>query len=125
MVFSILQYKDIDVRLKSLQEDYTTQQENHYKELEIKANQLTTVENSVVELKDEVTQLQDQLITARGEVSSLKEQVQRITIVISLYTLCRSKPVTVMILVYYTDDPYRTAKFSPQLYAHPWQFDLD
>ncbi len=95
------QYSDIDARLKSLQEDYTTQQENHYKELETKANQLTTVGKSVVELKDEVAQLQDQLITARGEVSSLKEQVHRITIVMSIDAF-----------LYH--DPYGTANFSPQ-----------
>ncbi len=98
---AILQYSDIDARLKSLQEDYTTQQENHYKELETKANQLTTVEKFVVELKDEVAQLQDQLITARGEVSSLKEQVHRITIVMSIDAF-----------LYH--DPYGTANFSPQ-----------
>lgn len=81
MLLFFLQYKDINTRLKSLQEDYKTQQNTHCEELEVKAKQLATAKNSIVQLEDEIAQLQVQLICTKREMNTVKEQLDKATTV--------------------------------------------
>lgn len=70
------QYEDIDARLKSLQEDYKTQQDTHCRELEVKATQLTKAESSIVQLEDKIASLQEQLVSTKADMNTMNEQLE-------------------------------------------------